>query len=401
MTEFSLFNLKIINHSPLLVGSTGMTHNLYDTLKFIPNTTLRGAFATKVLETYCTQQDQAYGKCEPCDKKNNCPFYSLFFKHPFSITNGIYKKSLIDDDSDYCKHADFIPVHPFIQQCKVCRGPIVNKLEEWIKRNYVISTCPQCNNKTTMKSLEKYICRNCDNAPKDPKIGFTTSTSVNRKTRSSLEKYLFRYSYIEPESVFECAMFLEKNSEIESFLKSLDFLRLGRSKSRGFGKVSIALESIDLEKRISYNKDVIKDMIQRKNKILISAKTNVFQLEAKPKTSYAFVSTPEFDLRKAVLRSLLFLNHYQEDIVFTTELENTAGSSSVISGWSYKTQQPKPHFYSSSPGSVYKFTITPEQINDNILQALSYLEFIGIDQYSQLGYNLIYFPNLKQKAEVR
>ncbi len=401
MSEFSAYILKITNISPLLVGSTGMTHNLYETLKHIPSTTIRGAIGAKVLERYCTQDAQKYGKCEPCDKKDNCEFYRFFYCNPLSITNGIYKKKLSDGDKTFCEQSDFVPAHPLIHHCKVCRADKKNHLKEWIDRNYIISTCAKCKNKTTMKPIEKYICRNCGKITENPDISFTTSTSVNRNTRSSLKQHLFRYSYIEADSVFESMLFFEQNKEIEGFLKEIEFLRLGRAKSRGFGKVVLELNPLDLGKKIEQNKTVLKSTLEKKGILLISAKTNVFNLKVDPTSPYGFISIPEFDLQKGVERSLVVLGTQKDTREFIPVLDNTLGTSSFISGWSYKTQQPKPHIATASPGALYKFSINKTNVDEDILTGLSYLEFLGLDNYARLGYNLIYFPDLNQQVEDR
>lgn len=403
MKEPNLYRLEITLKSPLLVGYTAPSHNLYDTLNYIPSVTLRGALGTAIIDNFCKKGEE-FGKCDACELKDDCEFYKFIYQNVFSITNGIFRNNL--GEKHKCQNSDIVPSHPLLQICKVCgkvegenvSKKIYNNLPLWQNSKYVKSNCPNCERKTTMEPLKKNYCRNedCNIILGSPEMRITTSTSIDHAKRSSLKGYLFSYNYIQSEAIFESYLLFEKNDQILEFLKTLKVLRIGRGKSRGFGRVSLKIEALDLKEKIKRNKQLIKEMISG-NSLILSAKTNVFSLETDFKTNIGLVSNPKIDLKKALQRSNEELNLNLSNIKDIFTLKNTLGSLEVISGWSFKTQQPKPHIKTAVPGSLYRFEINDDNIDENIIEALAYLEFIGLNKYSRLGYNLIYYPSLKEE----
>lgn len=382
------------------MGFPSSSHIVYDTLKYIPANTLRGALATPTLEKYCKVQGNNFGKCENCEYQDNCEFYQIFYKDVVSLTNGIF---LGDEDKIKCNNPDIVPTHPLIQECKVCREnkkykskTIENKLKEWQKNKYVISMCPICNKKTTMNPIDKNYCRNCCKTLGLPERGFTISSSIDPVKGSSLTKYLFHYNYIQPGSVFQSYLVFKKNDEIFNLLQKLNYLRIGRGKSRGFGKVKLKIEKIDLQEKIKRNKELINNMIS-KNNIIVVAKSHIFSLDIDSTIQdLILISKPVVDLNSALQYVNKQLNLNLSNINNLFSLKRTLGKIGIISGWSFKTQQPKPHIKSAVPGSLYLFEFDENNIDENIIEALSYLEFVGLNEYSRLGYNLIYFPSFEE-----
>ena len=410
MKELNLFRLNMKSESPLLVGFTGPSHNIYDTLKYIPSITLNGALGTAILEHFCEKKNEDFGKCRPCNLKDTCEFYKFFYQNILSITNGSFRNNL--NEKHFCQNPDIIPSHPLLLECKVCSKDekkekkeirIYNKLLDWLDSIYIKSLCPEpkCKRKTTLEPIKKNYCRNdnCKLLLRNPEIGFTTSPSINYAKKSSLKGYLYQYNYIQSESIFEGYLLFEKNNKILDFFKKLKNIRIGRGKSRGFGKVSLKLEDLNLKEKIERNKKIIKEMIGKET-LILSAKTHIFSLETGLETNsiekgLGLISNHLIDINQALHRAndKLNLNISIKNDMFS--LKNTLGSLEMISGWSYKSQQPKPHIKAAIPGSLYKFNLN-NNIDDKMIEALAYLEFIGLNKYSRIGYNLIYYPSMKE-----
>ncbi len=410
MKELNLFRLKIKSESPLLVGYTTPSHNIYDTLNYIPSITLNGALGTAIIEHFCEKKNEDFGKCQPCNLKDTCEFYKFFYKNILSITNGIFRNNL--NEKHFCQNPDIIPSHPLLQECKVCSKDekkdkkdikIYNKLLDWLDFIYITSFCPEpnCKKKTTLEPIKKNYCRNdnCKILLRSPEIGFTISPSINYAKKSSLKGYLYQYNYIQSESIFESSLLFEKNNKILDFLENLNTLRIGRGKSRGFGKGSLSLEPLNLREKIERNKKIIKEMVEKKS-LILSAKTHIFSLESGLETDniekgFGLVSNHLINLNQALRRANDKLNFNISIENNNFSLKNTLGSLETISGWSYKSQQPKPHIKAAVPGSLYKFDLN-ENIDDKIIESLAYLEFIGLNKYSRIGYNLIYYPSITE-----
>ncbi|MEE9378969.1 MAG: RAMP superfamily CRISPR-associated protein [Candidatus Lokiarchaeia archaeon] len=400
-----LYRIRLKLESPLLVGYTPPDHNLYKTLSHIPSITLRGGIATQLLEEFC-QNDTNFGKCEICNKQDDCHFYEFFYKNIFSISNGLYLTQEKKNFEFCCDNPDLVPTHPLIKQCKRCESDekYINYLEEWQDENilYIRANCqnPDCNRKTTMDVLKnKNYCKNkdCRKILGTPETNFTISTAINYAKNSSLTGYLFTYSYILRDSIFDSYMLIEENKKIYEFLSELPFIRLGRSKSRGFGKVLIELEEIDLNRKIEDNKGIINRMIKN-NSLILAAKTNIVDFNMEEE-SLDIITNPLINLNLALeyVKNKLNLNYEEFEDLFL--LDETMGELETIGGWSFKTQQEKPHITVAKPGSLYKFKINPEKkeyINEEIIKAISFLEYIGLNNYSKLGYNLIYFPTMEE-----
>ncbi len=401
MKDLKLFRLLLKTESPLLVGKVRISHNIYETSDYIPSSTLKGALGTYFMDNYCVKEENSFGKCKQCDQKKECLFYMFYYENFYSITPGIFTLGLKKDLS--CNDHDIVPSHPLMMVCKVCKEnemfKVQNRLKEWLKMDYFYTFCEKCKGKTTMKPLSAYFCRKCLNIFSKPPINSTISTSINRTKMSSLTAHLFHYNYIESGSIFESYIVLEKNDNIFSELNKIGQIKLGRAKSRGFGKVSIKIEELSLKEKVDKNIKLIKDLLLKEKIIFIAAKTNIFSLKFNSNTSnLGLLSDPTIDLNKAINRINNILNLNLENIEkINFQLINSLGSTELKSAWSVKTEQPKPHIVTAIPGSLYKFKILANSIDDNLLKALGYLEFVGLDDNSKMGFNLIYYPSLKEE----
>lgn len=396
MTELNFFRVKIILEAPLLVGFTAPDHNLYKTLDYIPSITLRGGIATELLPKLCQIEDtsELWGHCEICVKKEECQFYQFFYQNVFTLSNGLFLKDENNEgDEKECQNPDLVPTHPLIKQCKRCESDkkYVNYLKEWLieEEPYIRATCqnPVCKRKTTMDLVGGNYCKSCNYMKKNPEIGLTTSTSINYAKNSSLTGYLFNYSYIQRGSIFESYLVFERNDPVLNNLNNINFLRLGRAKSRGFGKVRIDLKPLDIHEKIKKNKKTLNEMSQL-NSLVLAAKTHIFALE---KLNENIISNPEIDLNSALNYVNTKMNLKLSNLENRFQLKESLGDVELLGGWSYKTQQPKPHITAAVPGSLYKFKIN-QDLDETIIEALAYMEFVGLNHYSELGYNLIYFP---------
>jgi len=383
-----------------LVGYTPSSHNRYDTLSYIPAITLRGALATPILEKFCKNQENEFGKCQDCLHQDDCEFYKFFYKDIFSLTNGLFLSNVLDKKC--CEKTDIVPSHPLIQDCKVCgenskhkAKSTKNKLKEWQRNRYTLSDCTLCDRKTTMKPIEKNYCANCNRILGSPERGTTTSTSINHIKGSSLTEYLFHYNYLQPGSIFQGYLLFKKNLKILNFLKNLSYLRVGRGKSRGFGKVKLKLEEIEMQEKIERSKQLIRSMMEE-NSIITVAKSHIFSLDIDLNQDLILISNPVIDLNLALQNINKQLNLNLSNINDLFSINRTLGKIDLISGWSLKTQQPKPHIKAAVPGSIYLFALNKKEIDESIIEGLAYLEFIGLNKYSRLGYNLIYFPSFEE-----
>lgn len=418
MKELKLFRIKLKLEAPLILGYTAPDHNLYKTLKFIPSTTLRGGLATELLylddvcvyDAFENEDKEKFGKCFSCLEKQSCQFYKFFFEDIFSLTNGLF----LVDESDLegkdeksrkiCSNPDIVPVHPLIKQCKRCGEPkqkYVNQFNEWLRLNdknpYLRSNCkePDCLCNTTMDVVKnKNYCKNCNKLTGSPKDDLTVSTGINYAKNSSLTGFLFSYSYLEQGSIFEGYLTCENN---QSILKSIEktTIRLGRGKSRGFGKIKVKLEPIDLQDRINKNKDTLEQMLNHDN-IIMAAKTSIFDFDISQKDPPNLITKPTINIASALK---FVISHMGLELTDsdnnTLELVSSMGELETFSGWSYKTDQPKPHISAATRGSLFKFKVNG-QINENLKEALAYMEFVGLNKYSRLGYNLIYYPTSEE-----
>ncbi|MHA1285073.1 MAG: RAMP superfamily CRISPR-associated protein [Promethearchaeota archaeon] len=401
MNGLKLFRLKLETVSPLLVGQVRISHNIYETLNYIPSSTLKGALGTHFMDNHCTKEKDSFGKCKRCDVKQDCLFYKFYYDYFYSITPGIFTNDLKTTFS--CKDHDIIPSHTLMMACKVCKAKekflIQNRLKKWIKMDYFYTSCEICKYKTTMQPINSYFCRNCKIIFKKPSKNSTISTSINRAKMSSLTGHLFHYNYIESGNIFESYIVLGKNDEIVNELQKINDIKLGRAKSRGFGKVLLKIEELSLTEKVSKNIKIIKDTLLKEKVLIIAAKTNIFSLKFDiSKNDLGFLSDPTIDLNMAINRVNNILNLGLQNLNESDfQLINSLGSTELKSAWSFKTDQPKPHIFAATPGSLYKFNVKTESIDENLLKALGYLEFIGLDDYSKLGYNLIYYPSFEEE----
>ncbi|MHA1250708.1 MAG: RAMP superfamily CRISPR-associated protein [Candidatus Helarchaeota archaeon] len=421
--QFNLYRIKIKSMAPLLVGFVAPSHNLYDTLNYIPASTLRGALITHLLKEHCFHENQNLGKCYKCEKRDNCELSDFINKDFLSISDGIFLSNL--NEHHNCDSPDLIPSHPLILRCKACsdeNSKILNKLSEWIDNDYISAICQKCKRKTTMNSINKYYCRNnsCNSILREPTIKTTISTSINYATKSSLEGQLFQYNFIQSYSLFESYLFVRENGILNDLIANEDlFLWIGRGKSRGFGKIKLEFEKINIDEKIQRNIKIINYFL-KSQKLIIAAKTPIFDFLISNKTNFSkilydsyhllksfdselllnhpgnfseFLSVPLIKLNEAIERvgKLLNINIILEPNTFL--LEQTSGSLKKISGWALKTNQPKPHILASTPGTLYKYSVKKD-LDDNIIKILSYLEFLGLNSYSKVGFNLIYFPSI-------
>ncbi len=400
--------------SPLLVGYTPLEHNLFNTLKYIPSVALRGGMATALLEVIC-ENFQDFGNCTKCTKKDDCQFYLFMYQNPFSISNGVFISHGVDLDS-VCKDTDLVPVHPLLKQCKRCKSKkndkLFNYLKKWQDRSipFLRANCtnPKCKRKTTMDVIgKKSYCKNksctkdnCNRIFGTPDTSYTVSTAINYSKNSSLTQYLFSYSYIVPDSIFEAYMLIQENKEVADMIESFEFIRLGRSRSRGFGKTLVKFEELDLNVALSNNKAVITSMLDNNN-LIVAAKTHAFRFDVgfdklESQTNPKLVSNPIIDLNNGLkrIKDKLKLDFTIEDDLFT--LEKTLGDIEMVGGWSFKSKQEKPHISMATPGSLYLYRVNPDKkslINEEFKRALSLLEFFGLSDHSRLGFNLIYYPS--------
>ncbi len=400
MAELNLFRIKIILEAPLLVGFTAPDHNLYKTLDYIPSITLRGGIATELLPKLCLIEDtsELWGHCEVCSKQEECQFYQFFYQNIFTLTNGLFlKDEEIEGEVRACQSPDLVPTHPLIKRCKRCESDkkYVNYVKEWLleEEPYIRANCqtPGCKRKTTMELVGGNYCRSCYTMKKNPEIGLTTSTSINYAKNSSLTGYLFNYSYIQGGSVFESYLVFERNDPVLKELKNINYLRLGRAKSRGFGKVGIDLQPLDIHEKIKKNKNTLDEMRQL-GSLVLAAKTHIFALE---KLNENIISNLEIDLNSALHYFNIKMNQNLSNLENRFQLKESLGDVELLGGWSYKAQQPKPHITAAVPGSLYKFNID-QDLDETIIEALAYMEFIGLNHHSKLGYNLVYFPTSEE-----
>ncbi|MHA1766099.1 MAG: RAMP superfamily CRISPR-associated protein [Promethearchaeota archaeon] len=413
MKKLELYRIKLTLESPLLIGYSDPSHNYFKTLSYIPSTSIRGALATILLENFCSQTNNDYGNCTQCNEKSQCNFYKYVYQNIFTITDGIYTGTKLNPHE--CKELEIIPSHPLLQKCKVCHSKwtkeedenvkkrgyrLINNLVQWTKQNYIIASCSKCSNKTTLDPIQQYYCKKCKTTLNPPPITTLITPGINYYTKSSLEEYLFQYDIIEPESIFEAYLTIESNNDVLNLLNNTT-IRIGRGKSRGFGKINLKLEKLDLEKKISENKKVIQNYL-KDNQLIIAAKTRIFSLELNGTSKSGIVSNILIDLNKAISHVSQKLMGKKASINNTFILEGTIGDFSLISGWSLKSDQPKPHVPAANPGTLFKFLIkSSDQITQDILDLLAYMEFIGLNNYSQLGYNLMYYPLKKEEIVIR
>jgi len=427
-TIFKLYRIKIKLLAPLLVGYVAPSHNLYDTLKYIPAPTLRGSLATFLLKEECTRSGEEFGKCHSCSDNKSCRFFTLFENNLLSITDGAYLCNL--NSPHLCNAPDIIPSHPLLRQCKackcycststsckeglsdsslrkcsVCNGSkyIENKLSDWIEQEIIFSQCKykDCQRKTKMEPIKTYYCRNdsCGRVLKSPSIGNTTSTSINYASKSSLEGHLFQYNYIQSGSIFESYLFTKEDDLLADLIKNKPInIWLGRGRSRGFGKVELDVELMDLKDKINRNTSII-EMMLKKHRLIIAAKTSIFSISEDQKNFSGFASNPLFNLNNALKRVMLRLEMSEPLTSDIFKLIQTLGNTKMVSGWSLRSNQPKPHLITATPGSLYKFSIN-NSLNQEVIEALAYLEFFGLDNFAKIGYNLIFYPSINNELKI-
>lgn len=177
----------------------------------------------------------------------------------------------------------------------------------------------------------------------------------------------FRFHIVDLEN--QLAPLLERyGGEIE--------ILIGRGVSRGFGLTKCIFEIEDLE-----NELIEEDYLIVDNTVLGKAISPVFSIVS-PETTRPFVSRVKIE------------NNYVSGTIILKEIKDYEGDlipavfakKIVVKSWAYG-YGPRPSIKAAAPGSLFVYKVNAT----NVKKFLRYLELVGLDDFSRLGYNYLRF----------
>jgi len=204
--------------------------------------------------------------------------------------------------------------------------------------------------------------------------GVYVETSVERARGSSRPGVLYAYEYIRPGTIFTGYItYLGDDKDLATILKDLArekkeiLVRIGRGTGRGYGLCKLKLEMHDIKEIEGEIKDI--------NIIALEAISPMFTISPYPKP---VTSGDKFSVNISQTESM------------ELEILHVIGRHQLMyRGWSYLYNAPRLPILAQAPGCLFISRITkadPNTIND----VLSYLPYVGLNEYSSLGFNFVY-----------
>jgi len=361
MNEEFLLKITLTAETPLIINNNVSTEAYYESINYIPATTLAGAIQSALRENICPSPEER--SCHNCNEKNDCEFENLI-KGKLTITPGIPM-----GDAECLNHELYCNTPFSLIKCKKC-GELIDIASQFIKKpsSQVEISCPNCKTSSTEK-ISGPFCKNCKKKVNVKKI-FRINNSINRQTRSSEKEMLFYYEAIQDETIFKAEIFGHLEN-VKKKLLDLKSIHVGRGHSRGFGIVSLEMNEISLQDRINDNKRKIKKTIDEYGNVILINKTPAMSLKMEKDGLKTIPYLKEIPLKHSILK-----------------IDKTQGSTIEVVGWSLHTNSQKPRMRAAHPSSLFVYK-ADNDLSEEDIEKLASLTLKGIGQsfLIQNGFN--------------
>jgi CRISPR/Cas system CSM-associated protein Csm3 (group 7 of RAMP superfamily) len=276
---------------------------------------------------------------------------------------------------------DLKPAHAFIQYCKICKAieeenpyRVFNELEKGIMPEF--TRCPN-GHVFSMRSMGRSLVAKKNGSLERKSLGFTSvkSVGINRILKGSEYAMLYEYVALSPGLEFKSTI-LDFEDMVEKLgLAEKSEIRIGRGRTRGFGRVSIKI-TLD-ENALDKESQRISGILHKtKGVVVLRALSPTFRLE---KGSKGLLTEPFPQVAYSWMKpiNLPVLNGN----AVMTGLEESSGFSNI-------GKLPTPRFVGAEAGSLFFYRIEGTEW-DTASRTLAEREFKGFGPFSSFGLNVL------------
>jgi len=405
--------VKLTPKEPIRISFTKTSSYFYETLDYIPGSTIRGAIAKYVGDKYGYKDNR---------------FVQSFLQHPVIFCN------LYPSGRDIRSREMAKPIPLSARTCKAYPGFEVympDECPEEKKRHgskdiFIMSFLTMLISKETGIPLPfKGKCDHCKSSLKNlsgfyitysseikaPPRQVMTRIAINRKLSTTKERTLYSYETIEPifnphtkrsePLIFSGLIKIPENSNgLKEILSETKEIKVGGRKNVGFGKAEIQFESF-----IGDSKDTLqKRLIELNQKIgeLGNEFTNLLGISP-PRLKKRFEKLAKGNLSKAgelyftitltsdlILLESEFKNFIEKQFGATVKLKECFLDTHYVGGWNTAINIRKELYLAVSKGSALMFSIPSSEIK-NLLDKVSELNQRGIGLQTFEGFGQFSF----------
>ncbi len=367
--------LEIETVEPLVLRSDTSTRS-YTSLNYIPGTVIKGAFANRYIAKYGVNE-----RFKKIFLDGN-----ILFKNIYPISSR-YKRNVILSNP-FPKTAYSCKRWPGFQwdstETKQTHGVYdVIFLKAFSKPT---PKCPQCGEPLKGKTGFYNLMENGEYASSDIEESkkLFTHTAICYNTGTARAGQLYNEEAIEEKQYFQGAIVAEE--QYISFLSDLlkengNTLRLGRGRTRGYGKVNVSIETLTQENEPS---EKFKERIEKFNKLTAQFGGD----ESK------FYFTIDLVSDAVILDNYLRYKKFIDEKYISSLLNincrelYSASSSREVIGWNVSWNLPKPKHTAIEKGSVFFFE-APKSKEEDLLKNLFDLEHHGLGIMRDEGFGFI------------
>lgn len=380
-----VYEITLFFQSPFGITSR-VRGNVYQTVKNILSSTIRGGLLTNVGRKYCVNDFN----CKKCSEKKDCMLFkemenpSLIFHPPAPLCSKCGEKTNIATTFD--------------MRCKICgtmylvnRNDIISAIQgnilSLIKGYCLNNDCQGFKSPGTLEKVKGHICRKCKENVELTSFKIE-NVAISKSYGVSEEGLLFSYDSLPEGLTLKCRVVALKEHGKEIIEKivrngSKFKIKLGRGKSRGYGHATVKGKEIKPEGEY---------YVTDEKMIPLVAESPLTTFKIRDSGLYSFPEPPEkIKLPSSILESSGLDENLELKIKEHPDYGKLVFSPSKVqvSGWCLRTQMPKIRFTAAAPGTVAIYESTNGKIED-IEKFLQIVELVGLDSLSTAGLNLVY-----------
>jgi len=373
--NINIYKYVITNVTPLVItapsGYRGLSYSCV--ADYINGSMVRGAFLTSLMSNGLIKQDEiekiSYNirvtPALPCNTPESKLYEDVMFAH--SLAYRFKSKDVAIYSLNVSKLLDLIKKGENVKKIIV---KLIKNVSDLLISTGMIKDLRH--HPVEIKRMEGATIVRDNNMWKalSPEVGLYVETSIERARGSSRPGILYAYEYITPGTLFTGYIsYLSKGEDdlaalLEDLSKSRKELivRIGRGTGRGYGICRLKLESHEVKP------EVIKEDI-----IAFEVIGPTFTISPYPRP---LIKGDEISVKVPTLGSTKLKILY------------AIGRKTITyRGWSYLYNAPRVPITAQAPGFILIARILECQELGNIL---AYMPYIGLDENSTLGFNILY-----------
>lgn len=394
---------RIISEGPLSFRA-GRDTNTTTTLDYIPGSALFGGLATT---HSLLRQDAAE--------------FDTFFMDKDTVFSNLYPADFNNDTTGGALAGDDDPVSPFPTTASTCKRfggfkfdakddphhGVWDNLIAWtlfelsggknINALKALKDCPVCKN--PMDRFTGYYRMPANNAAgtSATKKALRTRTGINRSTGTVEHSILYNREIIQAKHFWGTISIPDHQAQVfEDFVDDINekgMLRLGNNRTRGFGKVTLQLNTMDGLQALTTAHSISERIKDFNTELQLQAQGQNIDL---PHQCYIPITlTSDAIILDHLLRYQTAITPgYLEGIWGLSNMDlvyHNSGTHQAMS-WNNLLGLPKADEIAINKGSVFLLG-TQKTLDDNALQTLSQMQSAGIGTRQREGYGQIYIAN--------